>query len=387
MELKRVAREDIAGMHQKRLRASALPIVPRFHARLAEEAEAFVIMEPRGATEAPTAVGYALLLERSHGEHSHVTLIELYLDVDNQTRYEDVLDLIREKLKPTAYLARTDDCRLNATLLARGLQVEATALVMLPEESGSPAAGGESGSPRSGAGSDAAKGAGMDLTLLTAAHLSALRELLGAGDKAADGHRGDGTGGKPTESGHDHHVVDPAQALAELETLAGQGRNWVLLHRGRPVAVIARLEGGDGEHELLDFAIARAGEAELAGALRQATDIVRTEGGRPAAVIDAAEAARRRIFRAAGYYSAAAYMVFYDPEAGRPSVGTVSVDDLRAMIARRERMRLVDVLGEEHWKKGHLPGSEWIDFRGLAREARRRFGSDEPLVLYCNGFT
>jgi hypothetical protein len=387
MDLERVAHEDIAGMRQERLRISALPIVPRFHTRLAEEAEAFLIVEPREPGETPRPLGYALLLERPHGVHSHVTLIELYLDVDNQTRYEDALDLIREQLKPTAYLARTDDCRLNAALLARGLQVEATALVMLPEAAAPPASGSGSSGLRADAGAPSSAGVEMDLTLLTAAHLTALRELLGAGDKLADGHRGDGTGDEPSASAHDHHVPDPAQALAELETLAGQGRNWVLLHRGQPVAVIARLEGGDGEHELLDFAIARAGEAELAGALRQATDIVRTEGGRPAAVIDAAEAARRRIFRAAGYYSAAAYMVFYDPEAGRPSVGTVSVDELRAMTERKEQVRLVDVLGEEHWNKGHLPGSEWIDFRGLAREARRRFASDEPLVLYCNGFT
>ena len=57
------------------------------------------------------------------------------------------------------------------------------------------------------------------------------------------------------------------------------------------------------------------------------------------------------------------------------------------MIEKKERVRLVDVLGEEHWNRGHLPGSEWIDFRGLAREARRRFSSDESLVLYCAGFT
>jgi hypothetical protein len=387
MELKRAARKDIAGMRQERLRTSALPIVPRFHARLAGEAEAFVIMEPRGAAEAPSAVGYALLLERSHDVHNHVTLIELYLDVDNQTRYEDSLDLIRERLRPTAYLARTDDCRLNATLLARGYQVETTALVMLSEESGPPAAGSGSGGSRSGAGTGAPRGAEMDLTVLTGAHLAALRELLGSNEKAPGDGRGEGTGDEPAAPAHDHRAADPAEAFAELETLVRQGRNWVVLQSGRPVAVIARLKEGDGEHELLDFAIARAGESELAGALRQATDIVRAEGGRPAAVIDAAEAARRRIFRAAGYYSAAAYMVFYDPEAGRPSVGTVSVDDLRAMIDRRERMRLVDVLGQGHWSKGHLPGSEWIDFRGLAREARSRFESDEPLVLYCNGFT
>ncbi len=52
----------------------------------------------------------------------------------------------------------------------------------------------------------------------------------------------------------------------------------------------------------------------------------------------------------------------------------------------QEHFRLVDVLGEDHWRAGHLP-MEWMDFRGLAREARRRFKADEPIVLYCDGFT
>ena len=320
MELERVTREDIAGMRQERLRTSALPIVPRFHARLADEAETFLIVEPRELGEMRRPLGYALSLKRTHGEHSHVTLIELYLDVDNQTRYEDALDLIREQLKPTAYLARTDDCRLNATLLARGHQVEATALVMLPEEVTPPASGSGFDGLRAGSGARSPANAELDLAVLTGAHLTALRELFGTGDQITDGRLGDGASDEPTKSGHNQHVGNPTQALAELERLAGQGRNWVLLRRGRPVAVIARIGGGDGKHELLDFAIAHTGEAELAGALRQATEVVRAEGRRPAAVIDATEAARRRIFRAAGYYSAAAYMVFYDPEAGRPSV-------------------------------------------------------------------
>ncbi len=91
--------------------------------------------------------------------------------------------------------------------------------------------------------------------------------------------------------------------------------------------------------------------------------------------------------RGAGYYTAAAYMVFYDPAAGRPSVPSLSLDELRAMMQRKERFHLVDVMGEEHWRAGHLPGSEWIDFRGLGQEARKRYKEDDIVVVYCNGFT
>lgn len=370
MELRRTDRKEIAALREEHRRGSPLGIVPGFYSRLVEEAEAFLVQEPGDAGEGPYPVGYVLLLERPHGGHNRVTVIEMHLFPAYQARYEDVLDIVKEKHKPTAYLARTDDCRFNATLLARGHQVEATALVMLPEE------GGGTGGPGPGVGGDAPEGTGVGLAALTGEHLAALKELV-AGEGAPGGERG----------GHSHGSVDPTAASAELEALARQGRNWVVLQQGHPVAVIARLDGGDGMHELLDFAVARAGEAELALALRRAGEAVWRDGRRPAAVIDATETARRRIFRKAGYYSAAAYMVFYDPEVGRPSVGTVSVDELQAMIDKKEQFRLVDVLGEEHWKEGHLPGSEWIDFRGLAREARRRLKTDEPIVLYCNGFT
>ena len=133
--------------------------------------------------------------------------------------------------------------------------------------------------------------------------------------------------------------------------------------------------------------MAQGEEAGLSWAFARATEAVRAAGRRPAAVIDALDPVRRRILRGAGYYTAAAYMVFYDPAAGRPSVPSVSLDELRAMIARKERFHLVDVMGEEHWSAGHLPGSEWIDFRGLSREARKRYKQDDTIVVYCNGFT
>jgi len=370
MELRRADRAEIAALRGEHRRGSPLSIVPGFYSRLAEEAEAFLIQDVVTG-ESPSPVGYVLLLERLHGGHKHVTLIELHLAAAYQTRYEDVLDLVRDSHRPTAYLARTDDCRFNATLLARGHQVEVTALVMMPEE------GTESPlfrqPPQSGG--DASERTGIGLVALTAEHLAVLGKLVAGG----------GASGRTAE--HSHGRLEPAAAVAELEALAQEGQSWVVLQHGLPVAVIARKDGGDGVHELLDFAVASTGEEELALALRWAGDAVGRGGRWPAAVIDAAEAARRRIFRKAGYYSAAAYMVFYDPEVGRPSVGTVSVDELRTMIDKKEHFRLVDVLGEEHWNEGHIPGSEWIDFRVLAGEARRRFETEEPIVLYCKGFT
>lgn len=324
----------------------ALGIVPVFYGRLAGEAEAYQLEDP-GESGASSVLGYVLSLERQHDGHTHVTVIELHVDPLHRHRYEDILDLIRDELHPTAYLTRTDDCLYNATLLSRGLQVEPTALVMLWREE---APGAADPGRRS-----------MAMEELTETHMDGIRTLL--------------------------NTEKDAEAIAELEAMAGSSRAWAILDEENPVAVVARRDGGDGRHELLDFALAQASESYLAQALRQAAAAVEGEGLVPAGVIDAMESARRRIFREAGFHTQAAYLVYYDPVTGRPSVQTVSTDELRRMVDNKEAVRIVDVLGEEHWEEGHIPGSEWIEFKGLAKEARRRFKPDEPIIVYCSGYT
>jgi hypothetical protein len=244
----------------------------------------------------------------------------------------------------------------NATLLARGHQVEPTALVMLR-----PATAATGPAAAASVVTATSRPPQTDLTPLLPAHLDGIKESL---DTEKD-----------------------EEILADLQEMASSGRAWAALDGGTPIAVIARHDGGDGVHELLDFAFARAAEPVLAKALEQAAHAVGDEGLRPAGVIDATEAARHRIFRAAGFFTAASYMVYYDPIAGRPSVARVTTAELHGIIERGEHVHLLDVLGEEHWNEGHLPGSEWIDFKGLAREARRRFKPDEPIIAYCSGFT
>ena len=292
---------------------------------------------------------------------------------EQHSRYEEVLDLLRDEKTPTSYLARTDDCVYDATLLARGLQVEPTALVLLAD--GRPADGRAPADDRGP----------FELVPLSPEHLAALQALLQGDETAETGETAPAPEGAHT---HEHrHELTTSEMLAELEQMAASGRDWVLLADMAPVAVIARADGGDGVHELLDIALGMAPEADLAWALRRAGQAVLGAGLRPAAVIDALETTRHRLFRAAGFHTAAVYLVFYDPDAGRPSVARVTIEELRASLEGGEPLRLLDVMGEEHWRAGHIPGAEWIDFRGLVREARRRFRPDEPLILYCNGFT
>jgi hypothetical protein len=325
---------------------------------------------------AETELGYALLLGREHDGHTHTTLIELGLGEGHRDRYEDTLDLIKVKAKPTAYLVRTDDCRLNATLLSRGLQVEATALVLVPKDStaglsGGPGAVAAYGAPPPGV----TPAAELALEPLRRQHVAAVAELLHSDRPEA---------GEP--AGHHHHGPTAAETLEQVRGMAEAGEGWVLFADGSPQAVIAHLEA-EGGYRLLDFVVAQGEEAWLAWGFARVVEAVRGAGRRPAAVIDALDPVRRRILRAAGWCTAAAYMVFYDPEAGRPSVPSVTLQQLRDVMGRKERFHLVDVMGEEHWKAGHLPGSEWMDFRGLGRQARKRYKQDDTIVVYCNGFT
>ena len=74
----------------------------------------------------------------------------------------------------------------------------------------------------------------------------------------------------------------------------------------------------------------------------------------------------------------------------RPAVSLVPPhrrEQLRRMIQAKEDFHLIDVMGEQHWRAGHLPGAEWLEFRNLSREARRRYGKDDALVVYCNDYT
>ena len=110
VELRAASLADLSALREERRRSVALSIVPGFHSRLVEEARPFLILDGPGDGRSNAAewqestghsrdgtVGYVLLLERAHGSHSHVTLIEMYLAEGQGHRYEDALDLVREE--------------------------------------------------------------------------------------------------------------------------------------------------------------------------------------------------------------------------------------------------------------------------------------------------
>jgi hypothetical protein len=328
-------------MREEKLHHYHVPLLPNFHVHLAHHAEAWEIVD------AASVVGYALVLRESHEGHDHVTVIELFLTGPYRDSYEDAVDAVRETLEPRAYLVRSDDCTYETALLAHGYQMEVSMAVMAARAVLRPA-----------------EAHGLGLVPLDYPHLRAAHDLY-------------------------LHVRGVEQALtySELEQQIDEDKFWVLTDHDQPVALVVREPSQGQRYCLLDILGPHvSAEIQLWGLL-SAGVMVEDEGRTPAAVLDIREVGKIQVFREAGYYTAATYLVFYDPVAGRPSVPVIAREELWRMIQEKESFHLIDVMGEDHWARGHVPGAQWVDFRSLTREARKRFGKDEKIVVYCNDFT
>ncbi len=342
MELRQVEHEDVAALRQEKLLHYHVPLLPDFHTHLASHAEAW------GLHEGASTVGYALALRDKHEGHEHVTLVEMYLTAPYRDRYEDAIDLVRETLEPRVYLARSDDCTYETALLAHGYQMEASMALMAARVVAPP---GEAH--------------GLNLVPLDYPHLRAAHDLY-------------------------LHVrgVEQAPTYSDLEQQLDGDRLWVLTDHDQPVALVVREPSeGTSRYCLLDILAPHLDDGPQVWALLTAGGMVETEGRTPAAVLDMRDVRKIDVFRSAGYYTAATYLIFYDAEAGRPSVPTISRDALRQLVEGDEPFHLIDVLGEDHWERGHLPKAQWVDFRSLTKEARKRFKKDEKIVVYCNDYT
>lgn len=340
MRLVRVAGHEIAELRLAKLRSLRTPLLPRFHVEAAARADSFQVVDGKAV------VGYVLLLEEAHSGHVHRVILEAYLSPAYDDRYEDLLRTVTSGLQPQAYLVRSDECLWVTALLSSGLQVEMTKALMLARAVPCSVSMPE-----------------LALTPLDYPHLQAAHAVL----VHAQGE-------------------ERAPRLEAMPALVTAGTCWVLTVAGEVVGVVFREKALGGPYVVIDLFAPYRTEDEQLWAICEAMRQAEREGLVPSALIDFADSHKLDLFRQAGFYSVAAYMVFYDPAAGRPSVGVISREEMVELIQKGAPIRLLDVLGEEHWKDGHLPGAEWIDFRALSREARKRFQKDEAIVVYCNGF-
>jgi rhodanese-related sulfurtransferase len=68
-------------------------------------------------------------------------------------------------------------------------------------------------------------------------------------------------------------------------------------------------------------------------------------------------------------------------------IQTIAADELRQMLAENPDVRLVDVLPEETYKKGHIPGALSLPIERLAGEGEREFDKQDTIVVYCSNTT
>jgi hypothetical protein len=341
MELRPGSLEEIGELRRQKLASYRIPLLPEFHQHLVGHAEVY------GIWEGSSSIGYALLLRDRHETHDHVTLLEIYLTPPFSDRYEDALASVREAAEPRVYLARSDECLVETALIAQGYPMENGMSILAARTVAGP---GES--------------ADLALVPLDLENLQAAHDIFAAAVGA-----------------------DQSPSLSQLEHSVGEDAFWLLTERAEPIGLVAQEQSGGARYGLLDIMAPSADERALVWALLKAGQMVERSGRTPAAVVDARDTRKFKAFRSADYYTAATYLVFYDPLAGRPSVSVLTREQLWHMIVAKEEFHLIDVLGEEHWRAGHLPGAEWLEFRNLSREARRRYAKDEPIVVYCNDFT
>lgn len=62
---------------------------------------------------------------------------------------------------------------------------------------------------------------------------------------------------------------------------------------------------------------------------------------------------------------------------------TISTQELEQKMENDEDFVLVDVLSEDHFEDGHIPGAVNIPLDKVALEAKQRFDQDQEIVVYC----
>lgn len=72
--------------------------------------------------------------------------------------------------------------------------------------------------------------------------------------------------------------------------------------------------------------------------------------------------------------------------AARKNIRELSVDEVKAMLDRREAFILLDVREDHEWAQGHLPRAEHLGRGILERDIELRYpDTATAIVVYCGG--
>ena len=65
----------------------------------------------------------------------------------------------------------------------------------------------------------------------------------------------------------------------------------------------------------------------------------------------------------------------------------LALDGLLEMQTNNEKFVLIEVLGEESYRKGHIPGAINIPVDELREEATKKLKKTDTIVVYCASYT
>jgi rhodanese-related sulfurtransferase len=65
----------------------------------------------------------------------------------------------------------------------------------------------------------------------------------------------------------------------------------------------------------------------------------------------------------------------------------ITLEDLLEMRANNEKYKLVEVLSEEEYEKGHIPGAINIPLDKLEALARQKLKRPDTIIVYCASYS
>ncbi|MCL5969926.1 MAG: rhodanese-like domain-containing protein [Patescibacteria group bacterium] len=64
----------------------------------------------------------------------------------------------------------------------------------------------------------------------------------------------------------------------------------------------------------------------------------------------------------------------------------ISLDQLLEMMVNRDPFKLVEVLSEENYQEGHIPGAINLPLGDLEKVASKHLKKEETIVVYCASY-
>ena len=68
-------------------------------------------------------------------------------------------------------------------------------------------------------------------------------------------------------------------------------------------------------------------------------------------------------------------------------INFVTIETLLEMLENKEDFRLVEVLREEGYKEGHIPGAINIPVNSLNEAASKKLKKTDKIVVYCGSYS